>query len=95
MICMEHLNLKMAGVAQLVRAPDCGSGSRRFNSAHSPHSFWRISEVLGGSTKRHPAVKRAWGHLGAEKKLISTSRLWCRYGPEEGPLVFELLDRGS
>ena len=27
----------MAGVAQLVRAPDCDSGGRRFNSGHSPH----------------------------------------------------------
>lgn len=26
----------MAGVAQLVRAPDCGSGSRGFDSRHSP-----------------------------------------------------------
>ena len=27
----------MAGVAQLVRAPDCDSGCRRFKSGHSPH----------------------------------------------------------
>lgn len=27
----------MAGVAQLVRAPGCGSGGRRFDSDHSPH----------------------------------------------------------
>ena len=26
----------MVGVAQLVRAPDCGSGGRRFNSGRSP-----------------------------------------------------------
>ena len=29
----------MANVAQLVRAPDCGSGGRRFEPAHSPQSF--------------------------------------------------------
>ena len=29
----------MAGVAQLARAPDCGSGGRRFNSCHSPQLF--------------------------------------------------------
>ena len=29
----------MAGVAQLVRAPDCGSGGRRFKTGHSPHIF--------------------------------------------------------
>ncbi len=28
----------MVGVAQLVRAPDCGSGGRRFDSVHPPHS---------------------------------------------------------
>lgn len=27
----------MAGVAQLVRAPGCGSGGRRFDPGHSPH----------------------------------------------------------
>ena len=27
----------MAGVAQVVRAPDCDSGSRGFKSHHSPH----------------------------------------------------------
>ena len=26
----------VVGVAQLVRAPDCGSGGRGFNSHHSP-----------------------------------------------------------
>ncbi len=29
--------LLTANVAQLVRAPDCDSGGRRFNSGHSPH----------------------------------------------------------
>lgn len=28
--------LTMAGVAQLVRAPDCDSGGRGFKSLHSP-----------------------------------------------------------
>jgi hypothetical protein len=27
----------MVGVAQLVRAPDCGSGGRGFETRHSPH----------------------------------------------------------
>src|ERR1700681_2554485 len=29
----------MVGVAQLVRAPDCGSGSRRFEPGHPPFVF--------------------------------------------------------
>ena len=28
----------MVGVAQLVRAPDCGSGGRGFETRHSPHT---------------------------------------------------------
>ncbi len=34
----------LVGVAQLVRAPDCGSGGRRFNSARPP-LFERLFEV--------------------------------------------------
>ena len=33
----------MAGVAQLVRAPVCGTGCRRFKSGHSPHLFETFS----------------------------------------------------
>ena len=33
----------MVGVAQLVRAPDCGSGGRRFDSVHPPHSAGMVS----------------------------------------------------
>jgi hypothetical protein len=29
----------MVDVAQLVRAPDCGSGGRGFDPHHSPHSI--------------------------------------------------------
>ena len=29
----------MAGVAQLVRAPVCGTGCRRFESGHSPQQI--------------------------------------------------------
>jgi hypothetical protein len=28
---------QLAGVAQLVRAPVCGTGGRRFETGHSPH----------------------------------------------------------
>jgi hypothetical protein len=30
---------QVAGVAQLVRAPVCGTGGRRFETGHSPHKF--------------------------------------------------------
>ena len=32
----------MADVAQLVRAPVCGTGGRGFNSHHSPQIFRKI-----------------------------------------------------
>ena len=37
--------LLMVGVAQLVRAPDCGSGGRGFETRHSPHSLTRSTPL--------------------------------------------------
>lgn len=34
----------MAGVAQLVRTPDCDSGSRGFESRHSPHILLKVNK---------------------------------------------------
>jgi hypothetical protein len=42
----------MAGVAQLVRAPDCGSGCRRFNSGRSPHFSHRPGQDRAELTQR-------------------------------------------
>ena len=36
----------MVGVAQLVRAPDCGSGGRGFETRHSPHTNAQRSDRL-------------------------------------------------
>ena len=36
----------VAGVAQLVRAPVCGTGCRRFKSGHSPHFFVPAAHFL-------------------------------------------------
>ncbi len=33
----------MVGIAQLVRAPDCGSGGQEFDSLYSPHFFFGVS----------------------------------------------------
>ena len=49
------LSMDMAGVAQLVRAPVCGTGGRGFESHHSPHilqSFIRTHKIKSGSTTR-------------------------------------------
>ena len=37
----------MVDVAQLVSAPDCGSGGRGFESLHPPHSFLQASPLAG------------------------------------------------
>ena len=40
----QRLNIRtMAGIAQSVRAPDCGSGGRRFDPGCSPH----VTQILG------------------------------------------------
>ena len=36
----------MVGVAQLVRAPDCGSGGRGFDPHHSPHYYELVSYLI-------------------------------------------------
>ncbi len=35
--------LKMVGVAQLVRASDCGPEGRGFNSHHPPHFYFKCN----------------------------------------------------
>ena len=38
-----HLDQNMVGIAQLVRAPDCGSGGREFESPMG-HQYGEVSE---------------------------------------------------
>jgi hypothetical protein len=41
-------NVTMAGVAQLVRAPVCGTGGRRFETGHSPHHSFSLKRNKTG-----------------------------------------------
>ena len=41
---------QLAGVAQLVRAPVCGTGGRRFETGHSPHHSFAETEERGKCT---------------------------------------------
>ena len=69
----------MAGVAQLVRAPDCGFGGRRFNSGHSPHVIYLrdirmdVRETLSEGLKREYDVKLSAAQIGdrVDKKIAS------------------------
>ena len=36
----------MVDIAQLVRAPDCGSGGRGFESHYSPHMYWGVAKSV-------------------------------------------------
>ena len=56
----------MAGVAQLVRALDCGSRGRRFNSAHSPHS-------LINASNRFTFLRQALGEIGRNIEMATSS----------------------
>ena len=59
---------QMAGVAQLVRAPVCGTGGRRFETGHSPHhSFF---------SKRNQEGDNAW-HLSASRYDSAGSNGYC------------------
>ena len=48
----------MVRIVQLVRTPDCGSGSRRFESVYAPNFGemveWFITEVLKTSGPKKP-----------------------------------------
>ena len=50
---------EMVGVAQLVRAPDCGSGCRGFESLYPPHTTMRDREC--------PDPSFAFPHRGVAK----------------------------
>ena len=66
----------VVGIAQLVRAPDCGSGGREFESLYSPHiqgcrqavRHETLTFALAGPNPATPAkVKR----LGSIRYLLS------------------------
>ena len=38
--------LGMVGIAQLVRAPDCGSGGREFESHYPPHTYDSLAQSV-------------------------------------------------
>src|SRR6516164_1376163 len=67
----RYLQRPVAGVAQLVRAPDCGSGCRRFESDHSPQ---KLDQVI-------PAESDVFDFLRA-----NLARVRERAGPHRDPL---------
>ena len=52
--------LLMAGVAQLVRAPVCGTGGRRFKTGHSPHFSSQLMGKTGIFGRPVKANERRW-----------------------------------
>ncbi len=69
------------GVAQLVRAPACHAGGRRFESGHSRHSF-------------PTAVSWNFPVSVQEQKMAATQGLWYFSGLAAGRIVWADSDRG-
>ena len=59
----------MVGVAQLVRAPDCGSGGRGFETRHSPH----FSQLRNLMIKGLVSPKSLWLHRFLQANHVSIS----------------------
>ena len=66
----------MVGVAQLVRAPDCGSGGRGFETRHSPHfSQFRNLMIKGLVSPKslwlHRVVQTKYGSIFSMYSIVS------------------------
>ena len=68
----------MVGIAQLVRAPDCGSGGRRFESDYPPHFFYIGVSSSGKTTDFDSVIRRFEScHPCHEKRQVSIET--CRF----------------
>src|SRR5687768_1928452 len=56
-------------VAQLVRAPDCGSGRRGFESPHPPSPSYRCARVIVPRPRRWPVRAAPHFHPGRSPRL--------------------------
>ena len=70
----------MVGIAQLVRAPDCGSGGRRFEPGYPPHALFRDGTVLFP-----PLVKTPLRQLVVRPKTRQSSHLVLQKSKEQDP----------
>ena len=71
----------MAGVAQLVRAPDCGPGGREFDSRRPPHLFI-------GTLGCRQVVKAPDFDSGIRRfKSCHPSQKWLHITTKYGPLA--------
>ena len=68
----------MVGIAQLARAPDCGSGGHRFESDYPPHNlrewWWDIAKSV-----RHRTLTPAFA--GSSPAIPAKQTLLIEYGP--------------
>ena len=60
----------MAGVAQLVRAPDCGSGGRGFKTRHSPHRIPWFQEIHQTLTKLSSTTFLPFSNFDTKQPLL-------------------------
>ena len=50
----------MVGVAQLVRAPDCGSGGRGFETRHPPHTDYVLVPPINEVSSEASRARDGW-----------------------------------
>ena len=64
----------MVGIAQLVRALDCGSRGRRFDSDYPPHLYWAVAKSV-----RHGTLTAAC--VGSSPASPAKTLKKIKYGP--------------
>ena len=76
----------MVGVAQLVRAPDCGSGGRGFETRHSPHSERAMPLLNEG-----PWYGRLVTTLGiVDEAVVPMHFVTAAFLNSQGPVVYTM-----
>ena len=76
----------MVGVAQLVRAPDCGSGGRGFDPRHSPHFFFQ--KPLQNESLRRVGIAPCADEVAPGLRIPSEPLIFPQVNPSDLQLVY-------
>ena len=87
---LHRYKRSMAGVAQLVRAPGCGPGGRRFKTGHSPHILLTVflgAGVMSAEQPQNESVSPA-----AVVDNVITNQI-CFHAKHEKPHITIIVDQ--